>query len=230
MPPVDQLLAFVVVAFALIVVPGPSVLFVISRALTLGHRAALATVAGNALGVYGQVVLVAAGLGTLVARSIVAFTAIKLLGAAYLVWLGVVSIRHRHRAFDVALAATSNARSGAADAIPAADTTPARGPRRSPFVDGVVVGFANPKAIVFFAAILPQFVTPSGAPVPLQMLVLGLIFVGIALLSDGAWGLFAATARSWLARSPRRLARLGGVSGLVMIGLGVRLAVTGRHD
>jgi threonine/homoserine/homoserine lactone efflux protein len=106
---------------------------------------------------------------------------------------------------------------------------PARSNRRL-WVDGYVVGVANPKVIVFFAAILTQFVDPDGAPVPLQMAVLGLVFVLIALVSDGAWGLMAGTARGWLARSPRRLSVIGGTGGLVTVGLGVRLAVSGRAE
>lgn len=98
------------------------------------------------------------------------------------------------------------------------------------FADGFIVGVANPKAIVFFAAILPQYVAADGAPAGLQMVVLGIVFVVNALLSDGAWGLVAGTARGWFARSPRRLARIGGAGGLAMIGLSLHLAVTGRAD
>ncbi|HEX6238792.1 MAG TPA: LysE family translocator [Acidimicrobiales bacterium] len=208
-----SLAAFAALTFALIVVPGPSVMFVISRAVTLGRRAALVTVAGNALGIYVQVLLVAAGLGVVVERSIAAFTAVKLAGSAYLIWLGIEALRHRKE-----LAAGLG--QGAARV---------RSPR-SVFVDGMVVGASNAKAIVFFAAILPQFVTPGGAPAVVQMAVLGIIAVGIALVSDGAWALLAGTARQWFARSPRRLERIGGAGGLVMVGLGVRLAATGRHD
>jgi threonine/homoserine/homoserine lactone efflux protein len=95
--------------------------------------------------------------------------------------------------------------------------------------EGFVVGLANPKVIVFFAAVLPQFTDPARGHVPVQLLVLGAIFVGIALLSDSAWGVAAGSAREWLARSPRRLAALGGTGGLVMVALGLRLAVTGRE-
>lgn len=207
-----SLAAFAAAAFVLIVVPGPSVLFVVSRGVALGRRAALLTVAGNAAGAYTQVLLVAAGLGTLVQRSIVAYTVVKLAGAAYLVVLGVQAVRHRHRS---ALGPVPDVRE--------------RSTRRL-LVDGYVVGVANPKVIVFFAAILTQFVDPAGAPVPLQMAVLGLVFVLIALVSDGAWGLMAGTARVWLARSPRRLAGLAGAGGVVTVGLGLRLAVSGRPD
>lgn len=137
---------------------------------------------------------------------------VKLVGAAYLVFLGVQAFRHRRRLHL------------------AADEGAATRSRRRLLLDGYVVGVANPKVIVFFAAILTQFVDPHGGPVPLQMAVLGLIFVLIALLSDGAWGLMAGTARTWLSRSPRRLSTVAGTGGLVTIGLGLRLAVSGRAD
>jgi len=205
----DRLLAFTGVALALIVVPAPSVLFVISRGVALGRRAAVTTVVGNAAGVYLQVVAVAIGIGALVERSVIVFRVLSLAGAAYLVVLGVRTVRGRRE-----LAAVLQ--------LPVEPTTTRRILR-----EGFVVGLANPKVIVFFAAVLPQFTDPSRGRVPLQLLVLGAVFVGIALLSDSAWGVAAGTARSWLSRSPRRLAALGGTGGLVMITLGLRLAVTG---
>jgi threonine/homoserine/homoserine lactone efflux protein len=211
-PSTDSFLAFAALSFVIIAVPGPSVMFVISRALSMGRRAALTTVVGNAAGVYLQVLLVAVGLGSVVERSVVAFNAVKLIGAAYLVWLGVQAIRHR-RALSSVLDTDVSVRSG-----------------RTLLLDGVVVGVANPKAIVFFAAILPQFVDRSGAPAGVQMAVLGLVFVAIALVSDSLWGLAAGSARQWFVRSPRRLERIGAAGGLVMMGLGVRLALTGRRQ
>lgn len=196
----------------LIVVPGPSVMFVIGRAVALGRRAAVTTVVGNAIGVYLQVVAVALGLGAVVARSVWIFQAIKLVGSAYLVYLGVRTIRERR----------------------SSEPVPPRGPggRSRGWVrlvaDGVVVGAANPKSIVFFAAFLPQFIDRSAGHVTVQMLALGVVFAAIALVSDSVWGIAAGSAGSWLKRSPRRLAQVRGVGGLVMIGLGVRLAVTGR--
>ncbi|MGH3075325.1 MAG: LysE family translocator [Gaiellales bacterium] len=212
MVPTDSLLAFAATAFALIVIPGPSVLFVISRGVALGRRAAVATVLGNAAGAYTQVVVVALGLGTLIERSATLFTAVKLVGAMYVVFLGVQAFRHRERLAGVIDAATAP-----------------RGTRRI-LREGYVVGITNPKSAVFMAAVLPQFADPSRGHVPIQLLLLGLVFVGIALVSDSIWGLAAGSARVWLGRSPRRLAALGGAGGLVMIGLGVRLAVTGRQD
>jgi threonine/homoserine/homoserine lactone efflux protein len=203
---------FTVAAFVLIVVPGPSVLFVVSRGVALGRRAAVVTAIGNAAGIYMQVVAAALGVGAVIERSAVLLSAIRLLGAAYLVYLGVQAVRHRR-----ALASVLDVGARAPE-------------RRNLALEGFVVGASNPKWVVFFTAILPQFIDPAGAPVPAQMLALGAIAVGIAVVSDSTWGMLAGTARSWLARSPRRLEALGGVGGLTMIGLGVRLAATGRKD
>jgi threonine/homoserine/homoserine lactone efflux protein len=180
--------------------------------VTLGRRAAVATVVGNSAGVYVLVVAVALGVGAIVERSLVVFSAIKLAGAAYLVYLGIQAWRRRGKlraALDAPVVPISRGRV---------------------LWDGFVVGVANPKAIVFFAAVLPQFVDPSLGHVPLQLLLLGLIFVAIALVSDSVWGVAAGTAREWLARSPRRLEVVGGAGAVVMIGLAVRLAFTGRND
>ena len=209
MPPPDRLLAFTLAAFVLIVIPGPSVLFVVSRALAYGRRAALATVAGGAVGSFALAAAVAIGVGAVVQASAVAYTAIKLAGAAYLIFLGVQAFRHRK-----ALAA-------------AFETAPDRVNRR-PWLQGFVVGVTNPKTAVFFAAVLPQFVDPKTGPAWLQMVVLGSIFAGIALASDAIWGVVAGAARSWFARSRRRMELIGGAAGLTMVGLGIGLAVEGR--
>ena len=212
MPSTAQLVAFGLTSFILIVVPGPSVLFVISRSLSLGRPAGLATVIGNAAGEYVLVIAVAVGIGPLVEDSIVAFTAIKFAGAAYLIYLGIQALRHRR-----SVAAALNAGQ-------------ARTSTRRILRDGFIVGVTNPKGIIFFAAVLPQFVDRSAGHIPLQLLFLGCVFVAIALVSDTVWALAAGAARSWLARSPRRLELMGGAGGLAMIGIGARLAVTGRHD
>jgi threonine/homoserine/homoserine lactone efflux protein len=208
----DRLLAFAAMSFLLIVVPGPSVLFVIGRALAQGRRAALTSVVGNTLGASVIVVAVAFGVGTVVARSAIAFTVLKLAGAAYLVYLGVKAWRQRG-----SLPVDVNG------------DGPVRGSLRTLW-EGFGVGVANPKTIVFFAAALPQFVDPDQGHVVAQMLLLGLIFNCIALASDSVWGLGASVARDWFARSPRRLAAIGRVGGLSMIGLGVSVAMTGRKD
>lgn len=199
-------------SFLLIVVPGPSVLFVIGRALAHGRGAALTTVVGNTLGAYVLVAAVALGVGSVVERSAVVFTALKLVGAAYLVYLGVRAVRQR-RSLQTTFGSGS----------------PAYGSLRTLW-EGFTVGVTNPKTIVFFAAVLPQFVDRSHGHVTAQMLLLGLVFNIIAIASDSVWGLVAGTARSWFARSPRRLATVGGLGGLTMIGLGVTIAATGRND
>ncbi|MFF2083302.1 LysE family translocator [Nocardia sp. NPDC058176] len=209
-----HLLSFAGLSFLLVLIPGPSVLFTISRALTVGRRVALLTVVGNAAGVYAQVVAVAFGLGALVATSATVFTAVKLAGAIYLVYLGVQAIRHRA---DLARAIEPGA-------VTRTFSTAAA------LRDGFVVGFANPKTIVFLAALLPQFVDTARGAVPQQMLLLGLCIPAFGLICDSIWAFAADTTRTWFARTPRRLAALGGTGGLAMIGLGASLAFTGRKD
>ncbi|GAA3639152.1 LysE family translocator [Microbacterium awajiense] len=202
MVPIENLLAFTLAAFVLIVIPGPSVLFTIGRSLALGRLGGLLSVLGNALGLLPIIALVAVGVGGIVARSVVLFTAVKIIGALYLAYLGVQAIRHRHRAADAAASA----------ALPASHWRQ--------LGQGFLVGITNPKTIAFFVAVLPQFVDLSAGAVPLQMMTLGLVFFVIALLSDGVWALVAAAARSWFGRSPRRLSTLSAVGGGMMIGLG----------
>ncbi|MFF3497734.1 LysE family translocator [Streptomyces sp. NPDC003247] len=202
--------AFLAVVAVLIAVPGPSVVFVVGRGVALGRRAALATAVGNNGGVLIQAVLVAFGLGAVVARSIVVFSVLKFAGALYLVYLGVQTWRHRGE-----LAVT--------DAQPRPPTNVRRIARQ-----GFVVGVSNPKGFLIFSAVLPQFVNRSAGHVTLQLLLLGIVCAAVALVSDSAWGLLAGTARGWFHGSPRRLSAIGAVSGTVMVGLGVRLALTGN--
>jgi len=211
----DRLFTFAALAAVIIVVPGPSVLFTISRALTYGRRTAVITVLGNTSGMYAQALLVAVGLGTLVERSVLVFTILKLAGAAYLVYLGVTAFRHRRRLRDAMDAAL-----GEGEGLTVWRT----------IRDGFVVGFANPKAAILFGAILPQFINRVAGHVPLQMALLALIAATIALVSDSIWGFAAGTARDWFAKSPRRLELVGGAGGLTMIGLGTSLAFTGRKS
>jgi threonine/homoserine/homoserine lactone efflux protein len=212
MVPPDRLLGFAAAAFVLIVIPGPSVLFEISRSIALGRRAGLATVAGNAAGEMVQAVAVAIGIGSIIQRSEPLFTVVKVIGVGYIILLGVRAIRDR-RALSSALDAAVAPRSD----------------RRILF-EGFVVGATNPKSLVFFAAVLPQFVVVQSGFVAAQLAVLGFVFVLIALLSDSAWVFVAGTARDWFARSPRRLEVVGGAGGLLMIAVGIRLAFTGRED
>lgn len=208
---VSQALAFGLASLLIIVIPGPSVLFVVGRALAYGRRTALVSVLGNEVGSLVVVSAVALGVGAVLERSVLVFTLIKLCGAAYLIFLGVRAL----------------VRSGAHAGLQG--DAPGRGGWRAG-LDGFLVGVANPKTAVFFAAVLPQFVDRERGDVPGQMLVLGLIFVLIALVCDSSWSLAASGARVWFGRSPRRLRLVGGAGGIAMIGLGIGIAVTGRKD
>jgi threonine/homoserine/homoserine lactone efflux protein len=212
MPAPELLIGFTVAAFLIIIVPGPSVLFVVSRALAYGRRVAVTTAVGGAVGSFVMAAAIAVGIGAVVQTSAVAYTAIKLAGAAYLIYLGVRAIRHR-RTIRAALDRQAGPLS----------------PRRT-WWEGFVVGATNPKSAVFFAAVLPQFVDRSAGPASLQMLVLAAIFTVIAVSSDAVYGVTAGAVRDWFARSTRRLDLIGGVAGLTMVGLGLGLAVSGRKD
>ena len=207
-----QLLGFGLASLVLIVVPGPGVLFVVGRALAHGRRTALATALGHAAGNYVVAACVAVGLGALLQRSVEAFVIVKIAGALYLIWLGVHAIRHRKSLADAMAVATP----------------PREGWRAAR--DGAVVGLTNPKAYILFGAILPQFVNRAAGHVPAQMLVLALVSVAIGAISDCSWGFAASAARAWFARSPRRIEMVGGAGGLAMIGVGVTVAITGRHN
>mgnify|MGYP001971551112 FL=1 len=210
MIPIENLLAFMLTSLVIIVIPGPSVLFVIGRAIALGRRAGVLSVVGNALGTVPAVIAVAFGVGAIVASSVVAFTVIKIAGALYLVYLGIQAIRHRHAH------------------IPGIQQRPTRARRL--LAEGFIVGLTNPKTIAFFVAVLPQFVDPTAGPVWLQLLLLGLVFEALALASDSIWALAAGTARAWFARSPRRISTLSATGGVMMIGLGGALALTGSKS
>jgi len=212
MLPAANAWAFALAAFALIVIPGPSVLFVIGRSLSLGRTGGFLSVLGNALGMLPAIALVSLGVGSVVAESVVLFTVIKLVGAAYLIYLGVQAVRHRN------------------DHTRTAATTKGRPSVFQLLREGFFVGITNPKTIVFFVAVLPQFVRYENGAIPLQMALLGLIFFTIALASDGVWALTAGTARAWFARNPKRLGQLGAGGGVMMIGLGGALVLTGSKS
>jgi threonine/homoserine/homoserine lactone efflux protein len=207
-----QFAGFALASFILIAIPGPGVLFVIGRALAHGRGTALASVAGQSAGTCVVAICVAFGIGAIVERSAGFFTAIRLAGAVYLVWLGIQAFRKRGSLAQVLTEA----------AAPRGGVRSAR--------EGFLVGVTNPKAVILFAAVLPQFVDRQAGHVPAQMLILSALSVLIGLASDSCYGLAASTVRSWFGRSPRRLAMVGGVGGLAMIGLGVTLALTGRKN
>jgi threonine/homoserine/homoserine lactone efflux protein len=209
-PAPEAILGFALASVLLVVVPGPSVLFAIARSLSLGRTAGLVTVLGNTLGQVPLILAVALGVGAVIATSAILFTVIKLLGAAYLVYLGVQAIRHRREGAEI-------------DGLSPEATTPSL---MRIFLQGFVVGVSNPKSIVFFLAVLPQFVNTGAGAVPMQMMVLGVVFVVIACVSDACYAFLAGTARTWFAQSTSRLSRVRAAGGVVMIGLGGALAVS----
>ncbi|WP_417506589.1 LysE family translocator [Microbacterium sp.] len=203
----DTLLAFVVAAFVMVVIPGPTVLFTIGRAMALGRMGGFLSILGTAIGSIVLVVAVALGVGTIIAQSVVLFTVVKVLGAGYLIFLGVQAIRHRK------------------DAARAMVAAPARRSGWRLLTEGFVVGVTNPKSIAFFLAILPQFVDLHAGSVPAQLFLLGVIVVVIGVTCDAVWVLLASAARDWFGRSPRRIEAMGATGGGLMIALGAFLLV-----
>lgn len=201
LPSTSNLTAFLLLAAVIIMVPGPSVLFTIGRALILGTKAAVLSVLGNAFGVGLQIVAISLGLGVAIQQSELLFFAIRLFGAGMIIYLGVKAIISRAD-FDLDLNAEQ---SSAATVV-----------RQS-----IVVGITNAKTFVFFIAALPSFTSPElGNPV-IQMLFLGAIFSVIGTLSDSVYAIAAGQARNWLAGSSQRLATFRGIGGAALALLGI---------
>jgi threonine/homoserine/homoserine lactone efflux protein len=188
----------------IILAPGPSVLFVLARAIAWGRATAVATVAGNVTGAFTLSVVVAIGLGPILQRSEIAFISVQVLGGLYLVYLGITAIKHSQ------IHASDMANQG--------DIRPStwRSMR-----EGFWVGALNPKGMVFFAAILPQFVDREAGNITSQLILMGAIFAVLAFFSDGGWGILAGTIRNWLATELKRLVFMRMTGGVVMIILGL---------
>lgn len=201
---------FLMAALVLLLIPGPAVLYIVTRSIDEGRRAGLTSVLGVHVGTLVHVMAAALGLSALLAASAAAFTAVKFLGAAYLVYLGV------RRLLDRSTPAPSSA-SGA--------------PRlRRAFVDGVVVNVLNPKTALFFLAFLPQFVDASHGGVGGQVVTLGALFVALGLITDGLYALAAGSAGAWLRGHPRVWRSERWISGTMYIGLGlVAAAASGQR-
>jgi threonine/homoserine/homoserine lactone efflux protein len=208
MPPIGDVIAFAIASFLIIIIPGPSVLFTIGRGISFGRKAALVNVAGNSVGMLTGSLAVAIGIGSFVQSSDIAYAVVGVLGGGYLIYLGYDAVKTRK---DVAQALITKA-----DPKPMGQL----------FRQGFVVGFLNPKSLVFFAAILPQFVDRSQGQVILQMIFLAMIFFVIAVLSDGTWGIVAGTARHWLAGTPTRIEKISGAGGLIIIVLGISVIIS----
>lgn len=202
-----RLLPYLGTVLALFIAPGPSVVFVVSRGVSLGRSAALTAVAGNTLGLCSQLAIVVLGPG-LVPDSHTLFRVLKLAGALWLLYLGVSSIRRRQ-----ALAAAIRG-----DAL-----VPAT--RRALVRDGWVVGITNPKGLITFTSIAPDAIHSAHGTITLALAALGAIGVLVALIADGAWGLASGVLSAFLGDSPRRSERLNVAGGVLMIAFAVGLAV-----
>jgi len=208
MPEPSTLAVFAVAAVALLVTPGPAVLYIVARSVEQGRWAGVVSALGVHVGTLVHVAAAALGLSALLVSSALAFAVVKYLGAVYLVYLGVRRL----------LARDARAESGAA---------PPRSLRRL-FAQGIVVNILNPKTALFFLAFLPQFVDAARGEVGLQILVLGMIFVALGVVSDGLYAIAAGTAGGWLKRDGRVLRAERYVTGGVFVGLGLTAAFAGH--
>jgi len=197
-------------SLALLVIPGPAVLFIVTRSVEHGRRVGLASVVGVHLGTLVHVAAAAAGLSALLVSSAAAFDVVKYVGAAYLLFLGLHRLVSRP----------------AADA--AADPLARAGSMRAALAQGAVVNVLNPKVALFFLAFLPPFLDPRRGPVATQVVVLGLLYLLLGMVSDGAYALAAAAIAGRVRRGPL-LRRGRRASGVVYVALGVLAAVTPRH-
>jgi threonine/homoserine/homoserine lactone efflux protein len=204
-----QWLLFLLASVVVILTPGQDMILVMSRSLTHGTRAGLATAAGVSVGLVGHTLLATAGLGALLRASEWLFTAIKLAGAAYLLYLGAQLLFTRAAAVS-ATASTAQ-------------------PLGRLFITGAASNISNPKIAVFYFAFLPQFVAPQAAHSTLTILVLGLVFASLTFLIKGPVAIFAGRLSAWFRSKPAALVWLYRCSGIVMVGLAVRLALSRRE-
>jgi threonine/homoserine/homoserine lactone efflux protein len=209
-PDLASLAVFVVAALALLIVPGPAVLYVVARSIHQGRRAGLASVLGIHVGTLVHIVAATVGLSALVVSSAVAFTAVKIAGAAYLLGLGLWTLFSRRAEPEVALGGERNLRRA--------------------FAQGIVVNVLNPKTALFFLAFLPQFVDANATHPALQIAFLGLLFAALGLVTDSLWALAAGAAGGLLRRSRRFVKVQRYVTGGVYVGLGVATALSGSSE
>ena len=210
MPDSTSLFAFVAAALVVLLIPGPGVLYVLTRSLSQGQRAGLVSACGLSAGAFVHVIAATVGLSALLAASAAAFGVIKLLGAAYLIYLGIRAVLSRQ--------------ADAAIELPA--------PRSlcRLFADGVVVSVLNPKVAVFFLAFLPHFTDPLRGSVSSQMFWLGLLYCALALCTDGAYGMLAGRLQRWMRGPMARGSLPRYASGAVYIGLGVSTALVDQQS
>jgi threonine/homoserine/homoserine lactone efflux protein len=210
MPEASSLTVFIVAALALLLVPGPAVLYIIARSVDQGRTAGLISVVGVGLGSMVHVGAAALGLSALLVQSATAFRTVKYLGAAYLVYLGVRRLLGKD---DVTAESDGSSRT-----------------LRRVFTQGIWVNILNPKTALFFFAFLPQFVNTDGAPIGLQILFLGTLLVVMGIVTDGTYALAAGTMGGWLKQRPRVVTAQRWLAGGVFISLGLATALSGSRD
>jgi threonine/homoserine/homoserine lactone efflux protein len=209
-PDSGRLAVFTLAALALLLVPGPAVLYVVARSIHHGRRAGLASVLGIHVGTLVHIGAATLGLSALIVSSAIAFTAVKVAGAVYLVGLGLWTLFSKGSETEIALGGERNLRRA--------------------FAQGIVVNVLNPKTALFFLAFLPQFVDPNAAHLAVQIAFLGLLFAVLGLITDSLWALAAGTAGGVLRRSRRFVRTQRYVTGTVYIGLGVATALVGSAE
>lgn len=210
MPETHMMMWFVLSAIVLLITPGPAVLFVVTRTIQQGRRAGFVTVLGLCCGGLVHVAAAVLGISALLASSAAAFASLKLLGAAYLFYLGF-------------------------KALLSSGELPGNLPANSKsvprlFVDGFIVNLLNPKTAIFFLAFLPQFVNPEGSSVTWQLAVMGILFISLALITDGLYTILAGSFRGWIAKKPQVFCYQRYVSASVYLGLGISTALSGRQS
>ncbi|WP_117208849.1 LysE family translocator [Allorhizocola rhizosphaerae] len=208
MPDISTLLLFAAATMALLIVPGPAVVYIVSRSVAHGHVAGLVSVLGIHVGSLVHVIAAVLGITAIIAASTTLFMIVKYAGVAYLIYLGVMQIRRRGGTEEVF------------------DAPPESAGRL--FRQGIVVNVLNPKTAIFFLAFLPQFAQPGNGPMWLQILIFGLGFIVLGVISDGTYALLAGKLSGRLRRTPKGRRRLDVASGIVLIGLGVLAALVGN--
>jgi threonine/homoserine/homoserine lactone efflux protein len=209
-PPAANIGLFIGAALVLLLIPGPAVLYIITRSVEQGRFAGFITDLGIHAATLVHAVAAALGMSALLASSATAFGVVKYAGAAYLIWLGIKKILSRS---DAGGAGVGLARHGYARL----------------FRDGFVVNLLNPKTALFFFAFLPQFADVSRGDLPTQIIFLGLIFAGLGLVTDGCYALVAGTAGRWLKYSRSYLRHERYIGGTLFIGLGLAAAFAGNQ-
>ncbi len=203
-----SLWGFILAALVVLVLPGPGVLYVVTRSLVQGRRTGLISVLGLSVGALVQVAVATAGLSAILLTSATSFGIVKLVGACYLIYLGIRALLSEYSESE--------------------EINPKLGSFYRIFIDGIVISVFNPKIAIFFLAFLPQFIVPEYGEITQQFLLLGLLYVALALCTDSAYALMASSIRGFLRVKFLQGSALQRLSGVIYLGLGLSLAFADR--